>query len=44
MSTNIVDTHPRYIPIKFQKNLASSFGEEDENVASSFGEDENVLN
>ena len=32
MSANLVDTHLRYISIKFQNNLASGFGEEDENV------------
>ena len=29
--TNLVKTHPRYIPTEFEENLVSSFGE-DENA------------
>ena len=28
----MVEAHPMYIPTKFEENLASSFGEDDENV------------
>ena len=30
--TNLVETHPRYIPTKFEENLANGFEEEVENV------------
>ena len=30
--TNLVETHPRHIPTKFEVDLASGFGEEVENV------------
>ena len=30
--TNLVETDPRYISTKFEENLATGSGEEDENV------------